>query len=140
MSLNVVLQHYSSRPHLLTMVTSPTISSQPVCVYKQLLWCQAPVGDLWGSVQSQRCLWGNSAPVPAGFCSWPCSQCLFSLPSVFGYSRPCSSLPPEASRTLSHMYSHRKVYCTLYKCFFFCYKETGYTVYHIWLYVSVYIT
>lgn len=30
-------------------------------------------------------------PDPAGFCSWPCPQCLFSLTSLFGHSCPCSS-------------------------------------------------
>ena len=65
--------------------------------------------------------------------------CFLFLLCLFGRSRPCSSHTDCATGTLSHIYSHRKDYCTLYKHFDFRMK-TGYTLaYRDCLKVSLYM-
>lgn len=66
-------------PHCLHLSTAVVISGS-------IRWPQ-------GSAQSQRCPRGSSAPALAGFCPWPCFQCLFSLPPVFAGSWSSLFLP-----------------------------------------------
>lgn len=122
------VQQCGSRPHLPTVDASPAISSQPVCFYKQLLWCEAPFGDPGGH-RSPRgaCGVAQLQPQQASVHGHVSNVCFLFLLCLLGRSRPCSSHTDCATRTLSHIYSHRKAYCTLYKHFDFRMK-TGYTL------------
>lgn len=95
----------------------------------------------WGRQRSPRGAHGAAQPqTPAGFCPWPCFQCLFSLPSLFSWPQSPLVLPRRLCNwdTFTHtVYPHRKAYCTLNK--HFCFQmQTGYTVaYCNWFCVSV---
>lgn len=111
-------------PHCLHLSTAVVISGS-------IRWPQ-------GSAQSQRCPRGSSAPALAGFCPWPCFQCLFSLPPVFAGSWSSLFLPHRLCNwdTFTHHHNnnnnnnnnspHRKACWSLNKHFSFL-MITGYT-------------
>lgn len=112
-------------------------SSPPVCFYKQLLCCEAPLGDPGGHGGPPRSpgRLGSSAGRVLFVAVFPmfvfsvCSDVVFPVP------------PPAdcATGTLSRICSHRKAHCTLHKHFYFEMK-TGYTRAHCdWFHVSVYM-
>lgn len=67
-------------------------------------------GSIWwprgGGQRSPRGAHGAAQPqTPAGFCPWPCFQCLFSLPSLFSRATVAPGPPPHTVQ-LGHFHTY----------------------------------
>lgn len=69
-------------------------------------------GSIWwprgwgGGQRSPRGAHGAAQPQsPAGFCPWPCFQCLFSLPSLFSRATVAPGPPPQTVQ-LGHFHTY----------------------------------